>query len=88
MNMSVTEPKLDNDKTLLKIRELNASYDASLILKSINMNLVEGTVMALLGRNGVGKTTLLRALMGLMPKAQGFIAVSYTHLTLPTICSV
>ena len=73
MNMSVAEPKLDNDKTLLKIRELNASYDASLILKSINMNLVEGTVMALLGRNGVGKTTLLRALMGLMPKAQGSI---------------
>ena len=71
--MSVAEPKLDNDKTLLKIRELNASYDASLILKSINMNLVEGTVMALLGRNGVGKTTLLRALMGLMPKAQGSI---------------
>ena len=66
MDMREAEPKLDIDNTLLKIRDLNASYDASLILKSINMDLVEGSVMALLGRNGVGKTTLLRALMCLM----------------------
>ncbi|MFL2847545.1 MAG: urea ABC transporter ATP-binding subunit UrtE [Coraliomargaritaceae bacterium] len=71
----MAEAKLESnsDQTLLKIRDLNASYDASLILKSIDMDLVEGSVMALLGRNGVGKTTLLRALMGLMPKADGSI---------------
>ena len=73
MDMREAEQKLDIDNTLLKIRDLNASYDASLILKSINMDLVEGSVMALLGRNGVGKTTLLRALMGLMNKVEGTI---------------
>ena len=44
MDMREAEPKLDIDNTFLKIRDLNASYDASLILKSINMDLVEGSV--------------------------------------------
>lgn len=68
-----TETESSENNKLLKVTDLNASYDASLILKRVNLELEEGSVMALLGRNGVGKTTLLKSLMGLIPKVNGSI---------------
>ena len=47
------------------------------ILENINLRLEEGHILAVLGPNGIGKTTLLKCMIGLLP-------VSYTHLTLPT----
>lgn len=58
---------------LLETRDLRARYDESPILRGIDLQVPENAVVALLGRNGVGKTTLLKALMGLVPKTEGEI---------------
>lgn len=58
---------------MLKVENLKGSYDESLILRGITMEVPPNSVVALLGRNGVGKTSLLRSIMGLMPKTEGKI---------------
>lgn len=50
----------------LEIRDLHVSIAGSHILKGITFEVPEGGVTALLGRNGVGKTTTLRAVLGLV----------------------
>ena len=57
--------------SLLSVEALKASYDESIILRGIDMVVPPNSVVALLGRNGVGKTSLLRSIMGLMPKTEG-----------------
>jgi urea transport system ATP-binding protein len=59
---------------LLCVEALKASYDESIILRGIDMVVKPNSVVALLGRNGVGKTSLLRSIMGLMPKTEGNIS--------------
>jgi ABC-type branched-subunit amino acid transport system ATPase component len=56
---------------LLKAEGLEAFYGTSRILKGIDLHLGSGRCLALVGRNGMGKTTLLRALMGLVPDRRG-----------------
>lgn len=53
---------------LLEVRDLRVEILGSAILQGISFSVHEGGVTALLGRNGVGKTTTLRALLGLMPR--------------------
>ncbi len=62
-----------NPQPMLKVENLKGSYDESLILRGITMEVPPNSVVALLGRNGVGKTSLLRSIMGLMPKTEGKI---------------
>lgn len=50
---------------LLKIEELNAWYGESHILHGVNLTVNEGEVVTLLGRNGAGRTTTMRAIVGL-----------------------
>jgi branched-chain amino acid transport system ATP-binding protein len=52
---------------LLQVRDLHVYLGESHVLQGISFDVPEGGVTALLGRNGVGKTTTLRALMGLVP---------------------
>ncbi|MBF9273214.1 ATP-binding cassette domain-containing protein, partial [Enterobacter hormaechei] len=52
---------------MLQVSELNQYYGGSHILRGVSFEAVVGEVTCLLGRNGVGKTTLLRCLMGLIP---------------------
>ncbi len=54
---------------MLTSKELNQYYGGSHILRDVTFEVPAGKVTALLGRNGVGKTTLLRALMGLVSVA-------------------
>jgi len=58
---------------MLKVESLNQYYGGSHILRDLSFELPPGKVTALLGRNGVGKTTLLRTLMGLVPAKNGEI---------------
>ncbi len=60
---------------MLSIRNLNQFYGGSHILWDIDMEVPEGSCTCLMGRNGMGKTTLLKCLMGLLPTTSG--AMSY-----------
>ena len=59
---------------MLKIRSLNTYYGDSHILHGVDLDIPEGKAVGLLGRNGMGKTTLIRSLMGFVPAASGQIA--------------
>ena len=56
---------------LLTITGLCAGYDQSPVLRDVDLELARGEVMAVIGRNGVGKTTLLHAIMGTRPLQGG-----------------
>ena len=58
---------------LLSLQGVHAHYGKSHILHGIDLTVGRGEVVSLLGRNGVGKTTLLRCLMGLVPARDGRI---------------
>ena len=59
---------------LLAVRGLNAWYGESHILHGVDFDVGEGEVVTLLGRNGVGKTTTLKSIMGVVPRREGSIA--------------
>ncbi|MBA1279919.1 MULTISPECIES: ABC transporter ATP-binding protein [Pseudomonadaceae] len=58
---------------LLSVRELNAWYGESHALHGIDLDVHQGETVTLLGRNGVGKTTALRSIMGIIRKRSGTI---------------
>ena len=58
---------------MLKVNQLHQYYGGSHILRNVNIQAEVGKVTVLLGRNGVGKTTLLKSLMGLVPIKSGSI---------------
>ena len=66
--------------TLLEVRDLHVFLGGSHVLQGVSFEVPEGAVTALLGRNGVGKTTTLRALLGLVP-AQGHAVLGGVDIT-------
>ncbi|HUP32270.1 MAG TPA: ABC transporter ATP-binding protein [Gaiellaceae bacterium] len=75
--MSVPEP-------LIRVDDLHVHLGESHVLQGVSFEVPEGGVTALLGRNGVGKTTTLRAMMGLVPR-RGAVTLAGEELTrLPT----
>lgn len=58
---------------MLQVSELNQYYGGSHILRGLSFEAKSGEITCLLGRNGVGKSTLLRCLMGLLPAKSGEI---------------
>ena len=58
---------------MLTISNLNQYYGGSHILRDLTFDVPDGKVTCLLGRNGVGKTTLLRTLMGVLPAKPGSV---------------
>ena len=66
------------------VETLNQYYGGSHILRNVGFEVPAGKVTALLGRNGVGKTTLLKTLMGLVPARSGKITFENRELTRAT----
>jgi len=60
----------------LRVSDLHAFYDESHILHGLDFTIYRGEVVALLGRNGAGRTTTLRAILGLVGKRNGSIMVN------------
>lgn len=58
---------------MLEIRNLDAWYGESHVLHGLNMQVPEGRVVSLLGRNGAGKSTTMKSIMGLMDRTRGEI---------------
>lgn len=59
--------------TLLAVQNINTFYDKSHIIRDVSFTVKAGEVVSLIGRNGVGKTTILRTIMGLTPPRSGDI---------------
>ena len=66
---------------MLTIRSLNVSYGDSQVLWDVHLDVPPGQVVCLLGRNGVGKTTLLKSIMGLLTPRSGSITFHGEELT-------
>jgi branched-chain amino acid transport system ATP-binding protein len=60
-------------RLILKVDQINTFYGQSHVLQGVSLSIQEGEVVCLLGRNGVGKTTTLRSIMGLTPARNGRI---------------
>lgn len=58
---------------MLNLSDLNVYYEESHILRGVDLNINSGEMVCLIGRNGVGKTTLLKTIMGLLKSRTGMI---------------
>ena len=63
-------------KPFLEIDDLHAWYGESHVLHGVNLAVREGEVVSLLGRNGAGRTSTLRAILGLVSRRQGSIRIA------------
>lgn len=68
----------------LEINELSSGYDKVPILHSIDLSIQETEVVGILGHNGMGKTTLLKTVMGFLPPSSGRISYFSTDITKTT----
>src|SRR5712691_477533 len=66
---------------MLRVEDVHTYYGDSYILQGVSLNVEPGEVVAVLGRNGVGKTTLIRSIIGLTPARQGRIAFKTVDIT-------
>jgi urea transport system ATP-binding protein len=60
---------------VLDVRNLNVAYGQSQVLHGINFAVMSGEIVAVVGRNGMGKSTLMKSLIGVMPARSGQIVV-------------
>ena len=67
-------------KNFLEIKSLKAWYGASQALFDVNLEIKEGEIVALLGRNGMGKSTTIKSICGLINKFQG--EISFNNISL------
>lgn len=66
---------------MLQVAELNQYYGSSHTLRGVSLSVEKGQCLTLLGRNGVGKTTLLKCLMGVLPVAKGSVTLNGRNIT-------
>src|SRR4051812_17885161 len=69
---------------MLKIEKLSVSYGETQILRELDMDVRPGEMVCLMGRNGVGKTTLLKSIMGLLRPRSGRVTFYGRDLTYAT----
>src|SRR5512140_2740235 len=68
-------------ESLLEARELHTYYGASHILHGVNFRIDRGETVGLMGRNGMGKSTLIRSMLGIVKPRQGEVLVCGTPMT-------
>jgi urea transport system ATP-binding protein len=66
---------------MLALNDINVSYDGSRILRGVNLTVEPGEVVCLMGRNGVGKTTTLKSIVGLVRTEKGAVRLDDHDLT-------
>jgi branched-chain amino acid transport system ATP-binding protein len=69
------------DRAILAVQGLHAGYGSTPILHGIDFRVGPGEIVAIVGRNGVGKSTLMKSLIGLLPSTQGTIAFGGADVT-------
>jgi branched-chain amino acid transport system ATP-binding protein len=65
---------------ILRLEDVHAYYGVSHVLQGVSLHVAEGEIVCLLGRNGVGKTTTLRTIMGLVSTRRGLIELAGSSL--------
>src|SRR5437762_1728642 len=66
---------------MLSLSNINVSYDGSRILRGVNLTVPERSLVCLMGRNGVGKTTTLKSIVGLVRTDSGSVQLGADDLT-------
>lgn len=66
---------------MLKLNNISSYYGESIVIKDVSMELDSGKFVGVLGKNGMGKTTLLKTLMGLMDKTKGEMFLDNKSIT-------
>jgi urea transport system ATP-binding protein len=76
-------PPLDKTESqlMLQVSNINVYYSESHILRNVDLSVPAGQMVCLIGRNGVGKTTLLKTIMGLLKPRTGTIALAGEPIT-------
>jgi len=68
-------------RKMFEVRNLSAAYGQSEVLHGIDLSVMQGEIVALVGRNGMGKSTLMKSLIGVMPARSGQIVVDGADVT-------
>ncbi len=68
-------------RVLLEVRDLRAGYGRAPVLHGVNLRLHEGEALGIVGHNGMGKTTLLKTIVGLLPATGGHITLDGADVT-------
>jgi len=76
MSRQTPHPSSGEGDHLLAIRDLNVYYGESHILRNVDLSIAPGQMACLIGLNGVGKTTLVKALLGMLPVQEGKILLN------------
>ena len=66
---------------MLKVEGLHVAIQSVIALRGMSLEVAEGTMVGLIGRNGAGKTTFLRSVMGHMPPTQGSMTFNGQNLS-------
>ena len=79
MSISATDISA-TDASLLQVSDISVAYGQSQVIDRLSMKVKEGEIVAILGLNGMGKTTLMKALIGLLPIKHGSIVLDGKEL--------
>ncbi len=66
---------------MLNVSDLRVAYGQSEVLHGLDFTVGKGEIVAIMGRNGMGKTTLMKSLMGILPAKSGTVSVDETDVT-------
>src|SRR3978361_2572258 len=66
---------------MLAINDLHVAYGQSEVLHGLNLSVAPNEIVAIMGRNGMGKTTLMKSLMGIVPTKSGSVTMDGTELS-------
>ena len=66
---------------MLKLENYSVAYGESTVISDLNLNIKKNEIVALLGRNGMGKTTLMKSIIGMVKSKSGKVILDGTDLT-------
>lgn len=72
---------MSTNDVALELREVTSGYRESIVLRNLSLNVTNGEAVSLLGKNGMGKTTLLKTIMGYLPKKSGAVRLLGEDIT-------
>ena len=73
MTRPAPDPTAPGDRTLVRLSDLGVSYGAHWVLRDFNLDIDRGDIVAVIGPNGGGKSTLLKTILGLVPPSAGSV---------------